>query len=146
MTKDQFDQLTFNRRSARTMVQGGGDVIAFQTATSHPFPTLWSAKDHTSPLIKLLPPDQDLFFYLDTFQRRSLSFSFPYVPSEVNSLEVRKFIENLEHNAALYPDYLALLFATLAQGLQDGVYDKFGEKWSAGHVEAESKKGDVYSK
>ena len=41
---------------------------------------------------------------------------------------------------------LALLFATLAQGLQDGVYDKYGEKWVAGGVETESKKGDVYSK
>ena len=54
-------------------------------------------------------------------------------------------MESLEHNAALYPDYLALLFAALAQGLQDGVFDKFGGKWTAGHVESESKKGDVYS-
>ena len=116
-----------------------------QTATSHPFPTLWSAKDHTSPLIRLLPPEQDLFFYLDTFQRRSLCFSFPHIPEEVTAPEVRNFMESLEHNAALYPDYLALLFATLAQGLQDGVYDKFGGKWTAGNVESESKKGDVYS-
>ena len=40
---------------------------------------------------------------------------------------------------------LALLFATLAQGLQDGVFDKFGGKWVVGSVEQESKKGDVYS-
>lgn len=40
---------------------------------------------------------------------------------------------------------LALLFATLAQGLQDGVYDRNGGKWVAGSVEAETKKGDIYS-
>ena len=73
-------------------------------------------------------------------------FSFPHVPDKVTEPEIRGFMENLEHNAALYPDLLALLFATLALGLQDGVYDKCGEKWTAGTVETESKKGDVYSK
>ena len=67
------------------------------------------------------------------------------MPDQCTNNEVRRFLENLEHNAALYPDMLALLFATLAQGLQDGVYDKFGGKWVAGSVEQESKKGDVYS-
>ena len=67
------------------------------------------------------------------------------LPEEVTEGEVRKFLQNLEHNAALYPDYLALLFATLALGLHDGVFDKLGEKWAAGSMEAESKKGDVYS-
>jgi len=55
-------------------------------------------------------------------------------------------MDNVEHNAALHPDMLALLFATLAQGLQNGVYDKYDGKWIAGTVEAELKKGDVYSK
>jgi len=41
---------------------------------------------------------------------------------------------------------LALVFCTLAQGLQNGVYDKYGERWVAGAVETESKKGDVWSK
>ena len=96
-------------------------------------------------MVKLLPPEQDLFFYLDAFQRRAQFCSFPHVPDQCTNNEVRRFLENLEHNAALYPDMLALLFATLAQGLQDGVYDKFGGKWVAGSVEQESKKGDVYS-
>ena len=40
---------------------------------------------------------------------------------------------------------LALLFATLAQGLQDGIYDRNAGKWVAGSVETETKKGDIYS-
>lgn len=140
--------MAFHRRPANLThaVPRGTDIFAFQLATSYPFPTLWSAKDDTSSLIKLLPPEQDLFFYLDAFQRRAQYCSFPHVPDQCTNSEVRRFLENVEHNAALYPDMLALLFATLAQGLQDGVYDKYGEKWVAGGVETESKKGDVYSK
>lgn len=143
----QFAHLAFDRRPSNLThaVPRATDIFAFQLATSHPFPTLWSAKDDTSSLVKLLPPEQDLFFYLDAFQRRAQFCSFPHVPDQCTNNEVRRFLENLEHNAALYPDMLALLFATLAQGLQDGVYDKFGEKWVAGSVEQESKKGDVYS-
>ena len=143
----QFTHLSFDRRPANLArpVPQGGDIFAFQMATSYPFPTLWSAKDDTSTLIRLLPPEQDLFFYLEAFERRCQSFSFPYVPQQVTVPEVRRFVESLEHNAAVYPDMLALLFAALAQGLQIGVYDKFGEKWVAGNVESESKKGDVYS-
>ena len=115
-------------------------------ATSHPFPTLWSAKDDTSTMVKLLPPDEDLFFYVDAFQSRARASSFPYVPEESTHAEVQKFLENVQHNAALHPDTLALLFTTLALGLQDGVYDRCGEKWVAGSVETEARKGDVYSK
>ena len=115
-------------------------------ATSHPFPTLWTAKDDTSTLIKLLPPEEDLFFYVDAFQRRAQASSFPHVPDECTHAEVQHFLENLEHSAALHPDMLALLFTTLALGLQDGVYDRCGEKWVSGSVEGESKKGDVYRK
>ena len=137
--------MSFDRR-APGLAQGTGDKSFFHVATSFPFPTLWSAKDDTSSLIKLLPPEQELFFYLESFQRRSLSFSFPLVPDEVTVPGVQGFMEDLEQSAALYPDWLALLFATLAQGLQDGIYDKFGEKWTPANVDAESKQGDIYSK
>ena len=143
----QFTHLSFDRRPATLArpVPPRGDIFAGQMITSHPFPTLWSAKDDTSTLIRLLPPEPDLFWYLDSFARRSQCFSFPLVPEQVTVSEVRRFLVGLEHNAALYPDILALLFAALAQGLQDGVYDKSGQKWTAGNVESESKKGDVYS-
>ena len=123
----------------------GADMFSFPLATSHPFPTLWTAKDDTSTIIKLLPPEDDLFYYVDAFQRRAQACSFPHVPSECTHLEVRQFLDHLDHNAALHPDRLALLFTTLALGLQDGVYDRCGERWVAGSVESEAKKGDVYS-
>lgn len=146
MTK--FAHLAFDRKPASLThaVPRGTDIFAFQLATSHPFPTLWSAKDDISTLIKLLPPEEDLYFYLDAFQRRVQSCSFPHVPNECTKNEVGRFLDKVEHNAALHPDMLALLFATLAQGLQYGVYDKYGGRWVAGAVETESKKSDVYSK
>lgn len=107
---------------------------------------MWSAQDDSSGLLKILPPEQDIFAYLDAFQRRAQSSSFPHVPEECTELEVRRFLSNLEHNAAVHLDMLALLFATLAQGLQNGVYDKCGERWVAVAMESESKKGDVWSK
>lgn len=127
-------------------VPRGADIFAFQLTTSHPFPTLWSAKDETAGLVELLPSNEDIRFYLGSFQRRVQSCSFPHVPEECTEAEIHRFLENVEHNAAVHPNMLALLFATLAQGLQDGVYDRNGEKWIAGSVEAESQKGDVYSK
>lgn len=143
----QLSHLSFDQISSLSHAKPRAiDVSAFQMATSHPFPTLWCAKDDTSTLMKLLPPQQDLFFYLDAFQRRAQSCSFPYLPAECTTNEVRRFLDNIEHNAAIHPEMLALLFATLAQGLQHGIYDKYGEKWVPGTVDAESKKGDVYSK
>ncbi|KAL9097087.1 MAG: hypothetical protein Q9163_006382 [Psora crenata] len=140
---DDLTHLSFERHPAN-LPPKWGDIFGFQMTTSHPFPTLWSAKDDTSTLLRLLPPEPDLFFYLEAFERRSQSFSFPHVPEQATVPEVQRFLANMERNAALYPDMLALLFAILALGLQDGAYDKSGEKWTAGHVEAESKKGDVY--
>lgn len=144
----QFAHLSVDRNAANLThsVPRGCDLFAFQMATSHPFPTLWSAKDETSGLVELLPCNEDIFFYLRSFQRRAQSCSFPHVPEECTEVEIQRFLENVEHNAAVHPNMLALLFATLAQGLQDGVYDRNGEKWIAGAVEAESQKGDVYSK
>lgn len=115
-------------------------------ATSHPFPTLWSAKDETEGLVKLLPSNSEIHVYLASFQRRAQSCSFPHVPDECTEGEIQRFLSNVEHNAAANPNMLALLFTTLAQGLQDGVYDRNGEKWIAGSVGVESQKGDVYSR
>ena len=145
--RTQFAHLSFDKLSAGLPlpINRGADVFSFQLATSHPFPTLWTAKDDTSTIIKLLPPEEDLFYYLDAFQRRAQAFSYPHVPSECNPQDVRQFLDHIDHNAALHPDMLALLFTTLALGLQDGVYDRCGETWVAGSVESEAKKGEVYS-
>ena len=135
-----------NAASLTQSVPRGADIFAFQLTTSHPFPTLWSAKDETAGLVELLPSNEDLHFYLGSFHRRVQSCSFPHVPDECTEAAIPRFLDNVEHNAAVHPNMLALLFATLAQGLQDGVYDRNGEKWVAGSVEAESQKGDVYSR
>jgi hypothetical protein len=58
---------------------------------------------------------------------------------------VERFLLNTKENAAKHPAMLALIFAALAQGLQNGVYDKCGGKWVAGAMQAETWKGDMYS-
>lgn len=96
-------------------------------------------------LLHVLPPDEDIFSYLEAFQRRAQSCSFPHTPEECTVIEVKRYLYNREHNAFVHPDMLALLFATLAQGLQNGVYDRYGGKWVKGAMAAELSKGDVYS-
>jgi hypothetical protein len=119
-------------------------MFVFQTNTSYPFPTLWTAREGTSGLVNLLPEKEEVFKYLGYFRHRALALSFPYLPNFCTNGEVERFMSNLEHNAHMYPDHLALLFATLAQGLQHGVYDQYGEQWVAGAMEEETKKGDVF--
>ena len=121
------------------------DGVLAQMPPSHPFPQLGLAKQETSGLVKLLPSREDIHFYLEAFRRRSHACSFPHVPEECTEPEVQRFLDDVEHNAAAHPNALALLFATLAQGLQDGIYDRSGQKWIVGAVESELVKGDVYS-
>ena len=87
---------------------------------------------------------EDIYVYLDAFQARASSCSFPHVPLECTRIEIERFMSNKEHNALVHPDMLALLFATLAQGLQNGVFDRCGGRWIHEVMEDESKKGDVY--
>ena len=144
----QFAHLAMNHQ-ALNLVQSNPRTIegfAAQMPASHPFHSLGSAKHETSALIKLLPSRDDIHFYLRAFQRRSLSCSFPHIPEECSEPEVQRFLDDVEHNAAAHPNTLALLFATLAQGLQDGIYDRNGQAWIAGAVELELLKGDVYSR
>lgn len=117
-----------------------------QEGLLHPFPTLWAAKDGITGLVALIPDKDAVFSYLDSFQRRVQGCSFPHVPEECTKTETERFMANLEHNALLHPDMLALLLAALAQGLQHGLYDRCGEQWMAGPREHESKKGDVFGK
>ena len=107
---------------------------------------MWAASDDTSSLLGVLPSEEDIFSYIDSFQRRVQSCFFPFMPEQCTRSEVKRFLEDVERNAAMNPDMFALLFATLAQGLQNGVYDRCGERWIAGAVEAESQRGDVFSK
>lgn len=144
----QFAHLAVNHKAlnlAQSDLRATEGLIA-RIPASHSFPPLGSAKHETTGLIKLLPSREDIQFYLHAFQRRSLSCSFPHVPEECTESEVQRFLDDVEHNAAARPNTLALLFATLAQGLQDGIYDRNGQKWVSGAVESELAKGDVYSR
>ena len=123
----------------------GRDIFSYQMRTAFPFPTLWQAHEETSSLLAIIPNEAETYNYLDAFQRRAQACSFPHMPDECQRDEVKRFLENVEHNAAMNPDMLALLFATLAQGAQHGVYDKYGERWVAGAMEEEAQRGDVFS-
>ncbi|KAI9800511.1 MAG: hypothetical protein M1825_004059 [Sarcosagium campestre] len=120
------------------------DIFAFQDAPVYPFPALWPASGGTSALLACLPPDEELFGYLESFQKRAQSCSFPHVPDEITKVEIERFLSDREGNSFKHPDMLALIFAALAQGLQNGVYDKCGGEWVKGGMAAEAWKGDLY--
>ena len=59
--------------------------------------------------------------------------------------EVKQFLYDVNHGLQTDPDRLALLLATLAQGLQNGVYDRCGQTWIAGEVERSYQQGNIWS-
>ena len=103
--------------------------------TFYPFPVLQDFSDVES-LLGVLPPDEELYQWLELFQRRAQPCSFPHTPHEVTKNEVERFLEDRKRNANQFPDMLALLFATLATGLQMGQYERSGGQWVQGAVEA----------
>ena len=123
----------------------GEDIFAYQDAPCYPFGTFWRADGLGPAPVQCLPPRDELFGYLDSFQKRAQSCSFPHVPEEITRIEVERFLDKEHENAVKHPAMLALIFAALAQGLQNGVYDKSGGEWVEGAMEAESWKGDMYS-
>ncbi|KAI9830528.1 MAG: hypothetical protein M1819_005486 [Sarea resinae] len=58
--------------------------------------------------------------------------------------EIDRFLSDTEGNAFKHADMLALIFAALALGLQNGVFDRNGGQWVQGAMESELSKGDVY--
>lgn len=128
------------------LVPRGTDAVAFQTQPTNPFPTFWRASEGTASLINLLPKDpQEILFYLGAFQRRGQSCSFPHLPDEFTEHEVQRFLSDVKENSEQHPEMLAMLFATLAQGIQNGAYDKYGGAWHAGTMESECKMGNAFS-
>ncbi len=126
----------------------GVDIYGANNGPAYPFATMWPAYPQACipALLNCLPPHDELFGYLESFQRRAQSCSFPHTPDEITRKEVDRFLQKPEVNAETYPDMLAIIFAGLAQGVQNGVYDRSGEKWVEGAMDTESLKGDVYSK
>ncbi|OCL14757.1 hypothetical protein AOQ84DRAFT_371003, partial [Glonium stellatum] len=143
---NDFANLQVGPQSLTHAMPRGADIYAPQNSPAFPFATMWPAYPQACipALLKCLPPRDELLSYLETFQCRAQSCSFPHVPDEITATEIERFLSDAQKNAEMFPDMLALLFAALAQGSQNGVFDKCGGKWVEGAMEAESKKGDVY--
>ena len=58
---------------------------------------------------------------------------------------MERFLSDVDRNASVCPDMLALLFAALALGGQHSVWEKAGRQWKTNAVLSELKKGDVFS-
>ena len=113
-------------------------------ATSYPFPTLWHARDGIDSLVQLLADKEELHTYLIAYESRTQSSTFALSQEKCSTARFELFLSNIEHNAHVHPDLLALLFATLAHGRRYSLEDaqrNFREEDSG-----ESKKGDVFSK
>ncbi|KAL8727538.1 MAG: hypothetical protein Q9181_005675 [Wetmoreana brouardii] len=137
---EQLANLSMNGQPANLthLVPRGTDMAAFQIQPTNPFPTVWRMADGAAAVAEMLPKDeQEIYFYLNAFQRRAQSYMFPHLPIECTESEVQRFLRNVKENSEQHPDMLALLFATLAQGIQNGVYDKYGGAWHAGTMELE---------
>ena len=111
----------------------GRDMYATDDDPSYPFPVVEGCSTISS-LLAILPHPNELFYILETFQRRAQACSFPHTPDELTRKEVQRFLENRERNADLFPDMLALLFATLASGLQMGLFERSGGRWTREEV------------
>ena len=114
--------------------------------SAYPFPILWqSSNNNASALVSCFPQqDEEIFSILESFQRRGQSCSFPHTPDVVTRKEVERFLTDRDGNAETFPDMLALIFATMATGLQMGQYDRSGGKWDADAVEQTRRQSDVY--
>ena len=112
----------------------------------YPFPILngWTGSNTSTTLVNILRGAKDLPEIIDAFQRRAQSCSFPHTPEEITKKEIQRFLDDAETNADRHPDMLALIFVTLATGLQMGEWDRAGGSWVKGSMAEVRKRADVY--
>ncbi|EMC99867.1 hypothetical protein BAUCODRAFT_353091 [Baudoinia panamericana UAMH 10762] len=112
----------------------------------YPFPVVqhWTGEHAVDGLIRVLPKRNELFSILDSFRHRAPLSSFPHSPESVSKSEVERFLEDVEGNSVRSPDMLALIFVTLATGLQMGEHDRRGGKWVKGAMAETMKQADLY--
>ncbi|KAF1990356.1 hypothetical protein K402DRAFT_417802 [Aulographum hederae CBS 113979] len=142
----EFANLNVSSQSLTHTMPRGADIYAVHGTPAFPFATMWPATPEESvpTLLTVLPPSDELYRYLDAFQRRGPGMAFPHGPNALSKKEVERFLSEPQKNASMYPDMLALLFATLAQGSQNSAFDKGGGRWKKDIIEQEQRKGDVY--
>ncbi|KAK4504246.1 hypothetical protein PRZ48_005162 [Zasmidium cellare] len=139
-----FANLQIGAHSLTHAMPKGRDMYAVPEGSPYPFPMLQGGNSLSDLARTLLVPNEDMIYEsLEMFQRRAQSCYFPHTPDEVTRREVERFMADAEANAERFPDMLALIFATLATGMQMGVYDKHGD-WLPGAVEQTRKTSDVY--
>lgn len=115
---------------------------------SYPFATLFKAtpQECIPQLLSCLPQDGGIHQYLDSFEKRVNIFSFPHMPLEITRSEIERFLSERQQNSEMHPDMLALLFAAIALGGQYSIWDKSGEQWVSGAMDAEMRSCDVFSR
>lgn len=122
----------------------GQDIYPTQ-GLPYPFHVVPVGDNSPAALTDLLPTDDaEIFQHLDLFQQRAQSCSFPHVPDEVTRKEVERFMEDKKSNAMKAPDMLALLFATLAVGVQIGVFDRNGRRWLGAPMDKAHRDSECY--
>lgn len=92
----------------------------------------------------MLPIEGDILTCLESFERRAVAIAFPHVPQALMRAEIRVFLANIEHPALPRPDFLAVLFAALALGIQHGLHDCCGGHWNPRIIESEAQRTDVF--
>ncbi len=96
-------------------------------------------------LLSCLPSREELLDNLTSFEKRVSGNAFPHMPAELSKSEVERFLSDPRKNAQMSPDMLAFLFAALALGCQHSAWDKAGGQWDVDVMNAEMRKGEVYS-
>lgn len=136
-----------NAQSLAHHMPRGPDMYTPKSPSSYPFATLFPATPEQCipQLLDILPDRSELLEYLAAFEQRVHICAFPYLPIELTKTEMERFLDDPERNARMCPDMLALIFAAIALGAQHSVWDKAGEQWRAEFVDAEAKRGNVYS-
>ncbi|KAM0720357.1 hypothetical protein Q7P37_004493 [Cladosporium fusiforme] len=124
-----FANLQIGNHSLTHTVPKGQDIYPAQ-GLQYPFHIIPIGDNSAAALTDLLPSnDEEIFGHLDLFQKQAQSCSFPHFSDEMTKKEVERFLEDRKTNATKAPDMLALLFATLAVGVQIGVHDRNGRRW-----------------
>lgn len=116
------------------------DVYSYQDAAADPFPCLWNYSQGVRGILHLLPPPEDIYFYLEAFQDHIRAF-FSY---QLSAKELGHFLAELPISAEKNPQMLGFLFVSLARGIPFGVFKKHGE-WVQETMNNELTKADIYS-
>lgn len=144
LTFIQFANLQVGSHSLTHTLPKGRDFYASDDQPSYPFHVV-EGRSSLEALVAILPESEALFSCLDSFQKRAQSCSFPHTPDEVTRKEVQRFLDSKEKNAGLHPDMLALIFATVATGMQMGQYDRSGNRWNRDDIERTRRTSDAFS-